>query len=642
MDGSRILLADSCVVHVQKQQRFHTRGENDQSEYSCSGIVIDPLNGLVLTSGQVFSEVVHYQRSQGLHVIKPGKKGLIPALQKRESHGYSTATEVMKNVHIDVILPVPQQVLSHLAVLPASSATSATKHSPTYTSSHKQSGVSTMTRKAQLISLWKCQEFHNLLQAIIPETDGWKYTEYGEGQREQSGQAGDSTVRSGSGRDSPNGQCVEPFGLSSVSRNLPRENFISWFALLKLQDSKDNPCPLGHPSNAIWSRTLQDAFCLQQGDPVCLHTTPFGSTCPAVFLNSISKGIVSNVAGPKHQLIMTDARCIPGSEGGGMYLTKPGRNHQESVLAGIIVAPLCWKNNEWIGLTLVCSIQAVLDSLRCITDSLTHKKVTSAPPSWQGECKPNQGRPLFVVQQCMKSVVLIKASTVWGSGVLINADKGVILTCRHVVHKATDHHVRVRIDCPYLHWEDATVVYTTSPNSPFDLAVLKLEEKLDALREAYRITGLRMATSYTQGQPVIMVGHALLAPELDLSPSVSLGVMSKVNTANSTPVMLQSTCAVHAGASGGALFCHRTGQLLGIVTSNARDMDSGASFPHVNFSIPWTVIGPALNKYLQTDDVTKLDSLEATDDHSHLVALWSLDNQRLTDKKETDLTLSKL
>ncbi len=29
----------------------------------------------------------------------------------------------------------------------------------------------------------------------------------------------------------------------------------------------------------------------------------------------------------------------------------------------MIVAPLCWKANEWIGLSLVCSIQSALDSL---------------------------------------------------------------------------------------------------------------------------------------------------------------------------------------------------------------------------------------------------------------------------------------
>ena len=30
------------------------------------------------------------------------------------------------------------------------------------------------------------------------------------------------------------------------------------------------------------------------------------------------------------------------------------------------MAPLCWKANEWIGLSFACSIQSVLDSLRAL------------------------------------------------------------------------------------------------------------------------------------------------------------------------------------------------------------------------------------------------------------------------------------
>ena len=47
----------------------------------------------------------------------------------------------------------------------------------------------------------------------------------------------------------------------------------------------------------------------------------------------------------------------------------------------------------------------------------------------------SESRP-SVIQQCMRSVVLIKVGAVWGSGVIVNADKGIIITCRHVVHKA--------------------------------------------------------------------------------------------------------------------------------------------------------------------------------------------------------------
>jgi len=58
---------------------------------------------------------------------------------------------------------------------------------------------------------------------------------------------------------------------------------------------------------------------LSIGQTVFAVATPFGNLSPAVFLNSVSKGIVSNIVGAESELILTDARCIPGTEGGALY-----------------------------------------------------------------------------------------------------------------------------------------------------------------------------------------------------------------------------------------------------------------------------------------------------------------------------------
>lgn len=59
------------------------------------------------------------------------------------------------------------------------------------------------------------------------------------------------------------------------------------------------------------------------GERVEICSTPFGSLNPDVFLNSRSCGIISNLAGENNVLILTDTRCIPGSEGAGLF-TCPG------------------------------------------------------------------------------------------------------------------------------------------------------------------------------------------------------------------------------------------------------------------------------------------------------------------------------
>lgn len=46
-------------------------------------------------------------------------------------------------------------------------------------------------------------------------------------------------------------------------------------------------------------------------------------------------------------------------------------------------------------------------------------------------------------------------------------------------------------------------------------------------------------------------------------PSVTSGILSRVIIKNNKPVMLQTTCAVQCGASGGAVIRASTGELLG-------------------------------------------------------------------------------
>ena len=82
-----------------------------------------------------------------------------------------------------------------------------------------------------------------------------------------------------------------------------------------------------------------------------------------MFLNSISNGVLSNVAGAQQDLLLTDARCIPGTEGGAIYAQSW---QHDSLPIGIVVAPLCWKANEWIGLSLGCRLSSVLHSLESV------------------------------------------------------------------------------------------------------------------------------------------------------------------------------------------------------------------------------------------------------------------------------------
>lgn len=113
------------------------------------------------------------------------------------------------------------------------------------------------------------------------------------------------------------------------------------------------------------------------GDAVYVVGTPFGSLSPTVFLNSISKGVLSNIAGAHHELLLTDARCMPGTEGGAIYAQ---HWQHDSLPVGIVVAPLCWKANEWIGLSLGCQLSSVLNSLESVLDLRLKRGISKSNP----------------------------------------------------------------------------------------------------------------------------------------------------------------------------------------------------------------------------------------------------------------------
>ncbi|EPQ17995.1 Peroxisomal leader peptide-processing protease [Myotis brandtii] len=146
------------------------------------------------------------------------------------------------------------------------------------------------------------------------------------------------------------------------------------------------------------------------------------------------------------------------------------------------------------------------------------------------------------------------------------------------------------------------VVFATQETSPYDIAVVSLEEELEGVPVPVP------TEHFYEGEAVSVVGFGVFGQAC--GPSVTSGILSAVVQVDDAPVMLQTTCAVHGGSSGGPLFSTCSGDLLGIVASNTRDNNTGATYPHLNFSIPITVLQPALQRYSQTGDMGGLRALD--------------------------------
>ena len=90
------------------------------------------------------------------------------------------------------------------------------------------------------------------------------------------------------------------------------------------------------------------------------------------------------------------------------------------------------------------------------------------------------------------------------------------------------------------------------------------------------------------------VGNGLFGPGSPWrGPSITAGCVTKVAYGEVTkrPAVVQSSSAVHRGCSGGALISSRSGELVGLITTNVKHQD-GTVMPHVNHSLPVSLLAP--------------------------------------------------
>lgn len=241
---------------------------------------------------------------------------------------------------------------------------------------------------AELQMLVNCVEFKETFQEIFQEADQWR------------------------------------FHTDEEDKELIKDAlFLSWFAVLKANVKADDIISESIP----W----ESSSLLQKGQPVIACGSPFGSFCLDLFSSTLSRGIISNLAGEDNAVILTDARCLPGTEGGGMFVLK-GRGNVR--LVGLIVSPFGWKASEWIGLSLVCSIHSIFRNISlCMRfkdpfqEVCLHPGKSSLPKSITASQTSHVSK--------YPTVCIVESGQVWGSGVVVTPQ--LVVTCRHVVNGKT-------------------------------------------------------------------------------------------------------------------------------------------------------------------------------------------------------------
>ena len=548
------------------------------SDLSCCGIVLDENNGIVLTVASLFAD-------------------LLPEIERQCA--FSVECPLLSSDEFASIRP-----RSRIAV-------------EVVLRKNKQDAFTTL--QGNVVLFWRDDGLQSIAERIFPSSE-WKFESLSNNQGCEL-----NTVDAMAETVATKPPLIEASTHQSV---------LSCFVLIHVDGIKNY---LSNKKLDLSTLRYSNYESPKKGDEVLIAGTPFGCECPAVFYNSVSKGIVSNIIGVNNELVITDARCIPGCEGCAMYLKSFnfGLEKLRMIPHGIVLAPFCWKNGEWIGITVACSILYLLQNLM----ELVRKKSLVLPQNLQAllnvvnlednlQCQPAAGddssgkdvdlmlihhRPCglnadCIFQTALASVVLVQCGRTWGSGIILDVDEGFVATCSHVIqghlpitdHKSIVHSVngtrQDRISCllPNGICRTAEVLYASSKESPLDIALLKIQphSSLRSLKPRQGKSGPNKKSQnsscplYFKGEEVLVVGFPLFSSHQHAQPSLICGVLSNIAYDKHQAVLLQSSAAVHRGASGGALVSMATGDLLGMVTSHTKNADLTSAFPHVNFSIP--------------------------------------------------------
>ncbi|XP_063978007.1 peroxisomal leader peptide-processing protease [Diachasmimorpha longicaudata] len=311
-----------------------------------------------------------------------------------------------------------------------------------------------------------------------------------------------------------------------------------------------------------------------RGVHMLIESTPFGNP---VFIDSVARGIVSNVLGTHDCVMLTDANAVPGCEGGPVYAMTPNGRR---LLCGMVIAPLSWCRGEWVGYTHVARLVPCLMKLLRKHESIEN-------------CVTGYG-DISLTELLDKSVVLVRCGSEWGSGIVLDRDTGTILTCSHVVNEAPERRIRVvlptndnRESSSSISAAWATLVYRTPRGQPYDVAVLSV----DTLVMDPTLRALKIADEGAEnGEIVVSAGFPFFNSTL---PTITRGNISRVSTC-----MLQTTCCVQSGASGGPIVRSTTGELLGMVVCNI--ITSRTLYPKLNMAVPMAAIKESIIDYIKT------------------------------------------
>jgi S1-C subfamily serine protease len=357
-----------------------------------------------------------------------------------------------------------------------------------------------------------------------------------------------------------------------------------------------------NPSFEVACTPTAPATSVCKTDKVFVYSCPFGSSVPEIFHSSISSGIVSNMLGSSNQLLITDARFVEGTAGGAVAVTI---NNKECLI-GIVITAISGRSDGCSSnLTIVCSMDSIWKSLRSVDPELAVSMDNEGMSTDDVQIRKRHG---------FNSIVLVKAGCHSGSGVIIDSDMKLVLTCGHVIQPSNSD-ILVSLSSPY---GETTTIHCSADvlwiSDVPDIALLKLNTTAQLQPVSLydgKETNLAKASIY-------LYGYAKLSHRFT-GISATHGIISNVVCDESQPVMLQTTATISEGASGGAVVLAECNVLVGIAACYVHD-ETGKRYCDISLAVPVSWIRPVIDAYrIQKLNDVKIGSVTS-------MKLWHLNN----------------
>ncbi|XP_011334557.2 peroxisomal leader peptide-processing protease isoform X1 [Ooceraea biroi] len=358
----------------------------------------------------------------------------------------------------------------------------------------------------------------------------------------------------------------------------------SIFLLIRVFDHNKPFVEISMAEQAL-SRLLDQLQDPVRGTSAEIMSTPFGNP---VFINSIARGIISNVVGEEDCVIMTDALAFPGGEGGPVCIISSDCNRRD--VSGMVIAPLSWCRGEQVDYTLAANLAP------CLLDILQKRDVRVSNRTYHKETLD-------------RGIVLVRCGISWGTGILVDKDTGIFLTCSHVVEEAPGREISIvtRAD-KSISRVPAKLLYKTPDCQPYDVAILQVNpEDMDPSLKVIRLSH----DPVLEGEPVVSIGFPFFT---SIRPTVSSGVVSKT-----TDWAILTTCCTHSGISGGPIVSQATGEMLGMIVCNAHSSDGTMHYSRMSLAVPATVLNGPLQEYLRTGNPEVFRAFTCNDAVAHKI-----------------------